>query len=73
MNGIGWAVKQMQIGDRVRRTKWFGSGIYLALQVPDEHSKMGSPYIYMNQASGKLVPYNSLHEDLLATDWEIAN
>ena len=43
MNGIGWAVKQLQDRKRVRRTGWNGKGMYLKLQVPDEHSKMERP------------------------------
>ena len=31
MNGIGWAVKQMQNGARVRREGWNGKGMWLAL------------------------------------------
>lgn len=30
MNGIGWAVKQLQNGDRVRRAGWNGKGMWLA-------------------------------------------
>lgn len=31
-NGIGWAVKQMHDGQRVRRAGWNGKGMWLALQ-----------------------------------------
>lgn len=31
MNGIGWAVKQMQNGSRVRRAGWNGKGMWLIL------------------------------------------
>jgi hypothetical protein len=31
MNGIGWAVKQMQDGERVRRSGWNGKGMWLVL------------------------------------------
>ena len=31
IQGIGWAVKQMQNGDRVRRSGWNGKGMWLAL------------------------------------------
>ena len=30
MNGIGWAVKQLQDGKRVRRSGWNGEGMWLA-------------------------------------------
>lgn len=31
MNGIGWAVKQMQDGKRVQRVGWNGKGMWLVL------------------------------------------
>jgi Protein of unknown function (DUF2829) len=72
MESIGWAVKQMQNGSRVRRAGWNGKGMWLALQVPDEHSKMGLPYVYMSTVGGKLVPWLCSQTDLLAADWESA-
>lgn len=72
MNGIGWAVKQMQDEQKVRRAGWNGKGMWLALQVPDAHSKMGLPYVYMSVVDGKLVPWLCSQTDLLALDWELA-
>lgn len=71
-DGIGWAVKQMRDGQRVRRAGWNGKGMWLALQVPDEHSKMTLPYVYMSTAQGTLVPWLCSQTDLLAVDWELA-
>lgn len=31
MNGIGWAVKQMQDGNAVRRAGWNGKGMFICL------------------------------------------
>ena len=73
MNGIGWAIKQLQNGDHVRRSGWNGKGMFLGLQVPDANSKMGHPYVYMSDVNQKLFPWNPNNLDLLATDWEIAN
>ena len=70
MNTIGWAVKEMWNGRKVRRSGWNGKGMWLALQVPDEHSKMSLPYVYMKTADNKLVPWLCSQTDLLATDWE---
>lgn len=72
MNCIGWAVKQLQDRARVRRAGWNGKGMYLELQVPDQHSKMTLPYVYMFTAQGDLMPWNCSQSDLLATDWELA-
>ncbi len=70
---IGWAVKQLRGGSKVRRSGWNGKGMYLELQVPDEHSKMTLPYVYMKTVQGDLVPWLCSQTDLLATDWEIAD
>lgn len=71
-NCIGWAVKQMHDGNKVQRSGWNGKGMYLQLQVPDTHSKMTLPYVYMYTATGDLVPWLCSQTDLLATDWDIA-
>lgn len=68
---IGWAVKQMRNGSRVRRAGWNGKGMYLELQVPDANSKMSLPYVFMKTADNKLVPWLCSQTDLLAIDWEV--
>ena len=60
------------------RRGWNGKGIYIQLQVPDEHSKMTLPYIYMvtsklesdNPYAPKgIVPWLASQTDMLALDW----
>ena len=68
---IGWAVKQMENGLRVTRKGWNGPAQYLELQVPDEHSKMTLPYVYIRTVQGDLVPWLCSQTDLLATDWTV--
>lgn len=60
------------------RKGWNGKGIYIQLQVPDEHSKMTMPYIYMVTSKLKsdnpdaprgLVPWLASQSDILSTDW----
>jgi hypothetical protein len=70
--GIGWAVKELENGERVARAGWNGKGMWLELQVPDDKSKMTLPYVYMSTAQGDLVPWLCSQTDLLATDWEAA-
>lgn len=72
MQTIGWAVKEMHNGMKVRRAGWNGKGMWLALQVPDANSKMSLPYVYMKTADEKLVPWLCSQTDLLAADWELA-
>lgn len=69
---IGWAIKQMQNGNHVRRAGWNGKGMWLDLQVPDINSKMTLPYVYMKTVDGHFVPWLCSQTDLLATDWELA-
>lgn len=71
-HGIGWAVDWLWNKGRVQRAGWNGKGMWLELQVPDEHSKMGLPYVYMSTATGQLVPWLCSQSDLLAQDWQFA-
>jgi uncharacterized protein DUF2829 len=70
--GIGWAIKQIIHGLRVRRRGWNGRGMYIALQMPDSNSKMSLPYVYISTVHGDLVPWLCSQGDLLAMDWEAA-
>lgn len=57
----------------VARKGWNGKGMWLKLQVPDEHSKMSLPYIYMCTVTSDLVPWIASHSDLLAEDWFVVD
>jgi len=70
--GIGWAVAQLRVGAKVCRAGWNGKNMYVCLQVPDEHSKMTRPYVYMQTTNGELVPWLCSQTDLLADDWIFA-
>lgn len=70
--GIGKAVKEMRNGRRVTRAGWNGPGQCLELQVPDEHSKMTLPYIYIRTVQGDLVPWLASQTDILAIDWQLS-
>jgi hypothetical protein len=72
VSDFGSAIKALKAGFKVCRRGWNGRGMWLALQVPDEHSKMTAPYIYMSTADGKLVPWLASQTDVLAEDWELA-
>jgi hypothetical protein len=70
---FGEAIKNLQDGAKVCRIGWNGKGMWLALQRPDEHSKMTLPYIYMRTAQGDLVPWLASQTDMLSTDWEVVD
>ena len=74
---FGEAIRALKEGLQLKRSGWNGKGIFIQLQVPDEHSKMTQPYIYINtmglendNAKG-LVPWLASQTDMLAEDWEI--
>lgn len=68
---FGEAITALKQGKKVCRRGWNGKGMWLNLQVPDEHSKMTLPYIYMKTADNNLVPWLASQTDMLAEDWEI--
>jgi hypothetical protein len=70
---IGVAISALRGGKRVAREGWNGKDMYLELQVPDQHSKMSLPYIYMKTACDNKVPWLASQTDLLATDWLVLN
>jgi hypothetical protein len=66
---FGAAIQTLKGGFKVQREGWNGKGMWLALQIPDPHSKMTLPYIYMSTAQGDLVPWLASQTDMLADDW----
>lgn len=69
MFDFGQALKDLRLGERVSRFGWNGPGQYIQMQVPDEHSKMSLPYLYIKTVQGDLVPWLASQTDLLALDW----
>lgn len=79
MNGIGWAVKEMQNGSRVRRAGWNGKNMFLFYVTGGEmeHPAVPAataalPYAAMRTAQGDAVPWLCSQTDLFALDWELA-
>jgi hypothetical protein len=68
---IGETVEALKAGKKVVRSGWNGKNMWLELQVPDAHSKMSLPYVYMKTADNHLVPWLCSQTDLLATDWSV--
>jgi hypothetical protein len=68
---FGEALEQLRDGWHVARESWNGKGQWLALQVPDENSKMRRPYIFISPIDGELVPWVASQSDILANDWEV--
>jgi hypothetical protein len=68
---FGSALSLLKQEKRVTRTGWNGPGQYLELQIPDAHSKMTLPYIYISTVDGDLVPWLASQTDILAYDWQV--
>jgi len=68
---FGDAIKQLHNGASVARKGWNGKTQFLTLQVPDEHSKMTLPYIYITTVQGDRVPWLASQTDMLALDWVV--
>lgn len=68
---IGEAVHHLREGRKICRAGWNGKDMWLALQVPDAHSEMTEPYVYMKTAQNGLIPWLCSQADLLATDWQV--
>jgi hypothetical protein len=66
---FGEALTILKRGGSVSRTGWNGKGQFLTLQVPDEHSKMTRPYIFITTVQGDRVPWLASQTDMLAEDW----
>jgi len=68
---FGQILEELKSGKKAERFGWNGKGMWIAIQFPDEHSKMGRPYFYIKSADGLLVPWLASQTDLLAEDWNV--
>lgn len=77
---FGEALYHLRQGEHVARKGWNGRGIFIALQRPNMHSKMTSPYIYIDttglrtdnpDAPKSCVPWLASQTDMLAEDWMV--
>lgn len=66
---FGEALQELKGRKKVSRQGWNGKGMFLELQVPDEHSKMKRPYIFINPGPEWVVPWVASQADLLSEDW----
>lgn len=72
------ALNYLKAGKKVMRDGWNGKGMWIELQIPNEHSKMTLPYIYIEYPlghkaykDGSRVPWFASQTDLLSKDWRI--
>ena len=70
---FGDAIKYLKRGHKVTKKSWHKSGMYLELQVPDSHSKMTAPYIYLTIDGDYRIPWHPSQADALEEDWVFAD
>ena len=65
------ALDHLKAGEKLTRDGWNGKGLFVKAQFPDEHSKMGNPYLYIDATmlGGTLNPWVPSQTDLFAEDW----
>lgn len=66
---FGLAIEAMKKGRKVKLSDW-EDGSYVAIQFPDEDSKMSAPYFYISGRFG-LVPWVPTFGEMFAEDWMI--
>ncbi|AIM37389.1 hypothetical protein KO02_12320 [Sphingobacterium sp. ML3W] len=74
------ALSLLKKGEKLQRLGWNGKGIFIEMQVPNMHSKMSHPYLFIDttglisdnlDARRNLVPWAPSQTDILAEDWQI--
>ncbi len=51
------AIECLKDGSKLSRQGWNGKGLFISLQVPDAHSKMTRPYIYITTPAGSTYQF----------------
>lgn len=66
------ALKLAKAGRKITRSGWNGKGLFVMAQFPDENSKMGNPYLYIDATAlgGECNPWVPSQTDVFAEDWE---
>lgn len=67
------AFTKLKKGLSLTRKGWNGNGLFVKAQYPDDNSKMGNPYLYIDATAlgGTLNPWVPSQTDLFAEDWAV--
>ncbi len=63
------AFEKVKAGKGMRLPKW-SPEVVIRAQYPDEHSKMTTPYLYVESKFGR-VPWISTNPELFSDEWEV--
>jgi len=59
----------LRVGEKVCRAAWKNIS-YIAMQKPDENSKMKRAYLYAVPLDNQAVPFTLTNLDLFMNDWQ---
>ena len=80
---FGLVLEALKKGQKVTRKNWNAKGLWIELQIPDAHSKMTRPYIFLVCPKGSTkqfgsdskeferIPWIPGQTDIFDEDWEI--
>ena len=69
MSSFSDAIHFMEDGEKIRLPKW-SPDVFIAIQKPDEHSKMTAPYFYVTSRFG-MVPWIPTMIEMFSKEWNI--
>ncbi len=67
---FGKAFDRIRDGKMAMRLPKWSPDVLIKTQIPDEHSKMTAPYLYVESRFGK-IPWKETMIELFSTEWEI--
>lgn len=64
---------KLKKGLKLARKGWNGKGLFVEAQYPDDNSKMGVPYLFIDATAlgGTKAPWVPSQTDLFAEDWAV--
>ena len=66
---FGTAFSQVKKGKAMRLPQW-SEDVKIKAQIPDEHSKMTEPYLYVESRFG-MVPWKETMIELFSEEWQV--
>lgn len=75
MMDFSQAFRQAQLDKKISRRGWNGQGLFVMAQYPDDNSKMGNPYLYIDATAlgGTRNSWVPSQTDLFAEDWFVVD
>lgn len=71
------ALRAVKDGRAIQRIGWNGTGLKVKAQIPDAHSKMSLPYLYIEYPKDHKIypsakcPWLASQTDIMSNDWVV--